>query len=612
MKLAHAAASAAFLLASLSPLHAQSGEYLYGGYEDLGGGLPGYQSQVPELFGTGTCTAGTMNQLVISGAIPSSGLSMVTGYIMKPEPLLGGILWPNPDIVIPMSTDASGNAQLEFTWPAFTPGMPLFFQAAVYDPSAVEGMAFSNLLRGETAGWGLYVDDPFIVTYPVVQIGSTDTYVGLPQATVTFENEEEGVYESAKSDMQGFAAFPNLPVATGLSSDPLDYPGTKVKTWVTASATVPGYVPQRKQLWFTESTSRWGFWMVPLSSGQVTPMVSAAAGGTFVLQGIGTLHVPADAMTQDAKIRVVVIPWRARDPHRIPTELRYQVWIGAEDAQGNQLSGVLPTSHAAGMTLEVTLSESSDLLNATQVSTTSYSYSDDGTKLDETSGLTFTNLVITPAVTAGQNLIGATYAAVASVACGCGPWKVRTKEISRRYVPGGVMAVDCGAFGGPTTQAEVQAKEEITSGWSKGAEVGGKLKWGGSLIFAACEAELSAKFDATISGSTVTTTHKAAIKIAKNGDRFREHIPNSNCIDGCLVMGLEYVTYLVYVVRECEQTGPACYERLDVGTIEVCKGLVDWLSTPTWNTGCAANCAQQGTISPRIKVVNTQKPLAAR
>ena len=61
------------------------------------------------------------------------------------------MLVPNPLVLLPLATDASGELTLPFTLPAGLPsGTSLYFQAWIADPGASFGLSASNGLQGLT------------------------------------------------------------------------------------------------------------------------------------------------------------------------------------------------------------------------------------------------------------------------------------------------------------------------------------------------------------------------------------------------------------------------------------------------------------------------------
>jgi pimeloyl-ACP methyl ester carboxylesterase len=119
-------------------------------FTDLGFGLFGTLGE-PELTGTGATTPGRLVQFTTANARPSSAGLMILGATTIFAPVVGGILVPSPDVIIPFGLDASGTATVSATWPALVAGTSLYLQAAVLDPAAPQLFAASNGLRATTA-----------------------------------------------------------------------------------------------------------------------------------------------------------------------------------------------------------------------------------------------------------------------------------------------------------------------------------------------------------------------------------------------------------------------------------------------------------------------------
>lgn len=119
-------------------------------FEDLGGGLAG-AAGVPALAGHGTLTAGSAGSIELSGAVPLAFTNLLVSLANASVPFKGGTLSAVPPMVqVPVSTLPDGSWLLPWsTWPSGIPsGFEWFLQVVVIDPSAPEGFAISNLVRG--------------------------------------------------------------------------------------------------------------------------------------------------------------------------------------------------------------------------------------------------------------------------------------------------------------------------------------------------------------------------------------------------------------------------------------------------------------------------------
>ena len=124
---------------------------LDGDWTDLGFGLAGVAG-VPALVGTGPLVGGTPGQLALSNARPSAPCIEFLSLAGNPAPFKGGTLVPLPPaLMLGLVTPASGAITQPFTWPSGLPsGLSLHVQFAIADPAAINGVALSNALRGQT------------------------------------------------------------------------------------------------------------------------------------------------------------------------------------------------------------------------------------------------------------------------------------------------------------------------------------------------------------------------------------------------------------------------------------------------------------------------------
>lgn len=117
-------------------------------WTDFGFAKPGYLG-APHLVGTGPLTANSLNTLALTNAYPSSIVVQGLGLAAINVPYLGGILVPDPVLVVALSTDASGSANWQLFVPTGLPaGLSLVFQQWIQDPMATFGWSASNGVRG--------------------------------------------------------------------------------------------------------------------------------------------------------------------------------------------------------------------------------------------------------------------------------------------------------------------------------------------------------------------------------------------------------------------------------------------------------------------------------
>ena len=112
----------------------------------LQGGMGG-TIDTPNLAGSGTLVPGTPGRLSVRGALPMATAFLVAGAMDINHPLEGGLLVPEPTLVVPIPTNAVGGMDLAFTWLAVPPGIDVWVQVWVVDGGAAFGYAATNALR---------------------------------------------------------------------------------------------------------------------------------------------------------------------------------------------------------------------------------------------------------------------------------------------------------------------------------------------------------------------------------------------------------------------------------------------------------------------------------
>ncbi len=120
------------------------------GFTNLGGGLAGIAG-IPLLEGTGTLTAGSSVSFALSSAAHSAPTLLFASLNNTPAPFKGGVLIPAHDAVkFALSTGPGGNWTLPISsWPTSIPsGTAIYFQVAVKDLAAINGVSISNALQG--------------------------------------------------------------------------------------------------------------------------------------------------------------------------------------------------------------------------------------------------------------------------------------------------------------------------------------------------------------------------------------------------------------------------------------------------------------------------------
>lgn len=120
----------------------------YGAWDDLGGakGIP--FGPTPQLRGEGLQVAGTPTRLEVDFAQPYSG-ALIVGFSELSAPFKGGVLVPQPDVIVNLPFSLGGTSTFAFDWPDGIPaGTSLWYQA--WMPNASVGFVATNALRSTT------------------------------------------------------------------------------------------------------------------------------------------------------------------------------------------------------------------------------------------------------------------------------------------------------------------------------------------------------------------------------------------------------------------------------------------------------------------------------
>jgi hypothetical protein len=132
-------------MSSVSVLLGESGAWTW-----LGSALAGAAGP-PQLTGTGVLGSGSSNHIDLAGSNPSSPATLVFGLSQLNAPFKGGVLVPDPLMLLPFTTSGAGTLSLPFTLPAVPPGLDMIFQYWIQDAAASKGFAASNALKGITS-----------------------------------------------------------------------------------------------------------------------------------------------------------------------------------------------------------------------------------------------------------------------------------------------------------------------------------------------------------------------------------------------------------------------------------------------------------------------------
>lgn len=90
----------------------------------------------PWLAATGTLTPGSANALLVAGAPPGGTVQFVAGAAPLLLPFKGGVLGPQPTLVVPLPADLAGRATLSFSWHGLPAGTQVWAQAWMQDAGA--------------------------------------------------------------------------------------------------------------------------------------------------------------------------------------------------------------------------------------------------------------------------------------------------------------------------------------------------------------------------------------------------------------------------------------------------------------------------------------------
>ncbi len=123
----------------------------FGQRTKLGGAIRGTKG-LPVHDVSGMLVAGSRVSFDLGNALPGSTGLFVISTARLDQPLLGGVLVPRPDIVIPgVPISNTGTAGISVTWPTGVPtGASAYSQFWFWDKGAPQGVAASNGVRVRT------------------------------------------------------------------------------------------------------------------------------------------------------------------------------------------------------------------------------------------------------------------------------------------------------------------------------------------------------------------------------------------------------------------------------------------------------------------------------
>ena len=119
-------------------------------WTDLGFALAGTDG-LPQLVGTGPLFPATAGALTLAQAAPSAFAPLFVSLTGSPAPFKGGVLVPLPALLtLPLATSPAGALTLSWSsWPGGLSGLSVYFQHAIVDAAAPNGVALSNALRAD-------------------------------------------------------------------------------------------------------------------------------------------------------------------------------------------------------------------------------------------------------------------------------------------------------------------------------------------------------------------------------------------------------------------------------------------------------------------------------
>lgn len=107
----------------------------------------------PRLQSTDPLFANTTVVFTIDKALGSTMGWFVIGLSNLSAPFKGGVLLPNPDFVLPISTNPDGTATITGVWPAGLPvGFTAYYQAWFIDAAGVLGFSATNAISSTLTG----------------------------------------------------------------------------------------------------------------------------------------------------------------------------------------------------------------------------------------------------------------------------------------------------------------------------------------------------------------------------------------------------------------------------------------------------------------------------
>ncbi|MBX3464776.1 MAG: hypothetical protein KF830_16525, partial [Planctomycetes bacterium] len=352
--------------------------------------------------------------------------------------------------------------------------------------------------------------------------------------------------------------------------------------------------PSKTVATLSESSPRIYCPIVPLSANYSTPIVRAASGGTFDLEGLGRIHVSPNVLAQDCVLRLIPMPmesWAHGLLEGIHGEniLCDHLWLHIVDPAGQPLPG--STLLASG---GVTLVRKVAFMPAIPEGSSPVEWRVH--HLGETFGQDIAHPadvardMAVYALAVGHNCLTSTYT-LATGGCVAFPWQIEYVHKTTRKEVMGCTFLSCGRHTA-NQETKVANGETRETSHSLSAEAAKEAGFEGSAGFAKIAAKSSFKIQGSFENTTTRTTlYERSIAITSGQAASNE--TNAACTDALCCMGLLYVTYEVWA-RQYTICGAPATNSKKIGEMEVCVGLCTWFENIAWNPNCPG-CAQDGT-----------------
>lgn len=117
-------------------------------WSEWGPGKPCGSIFIPDLSAYGPLSAGSTNSLILADAPPSTPAFLVLGLAPLDAPFKGGLMGPNPDVIVNLASDPTGSFQLVYQWPAVPAGFRMWAQVWMQVGGAADPFCATQTLMG--------------------------------------------------------------------------------------------------------------------------------------------------------------------------------------------------------------------------------------------------------------------------------------------------------------------------------------------------------------------------------------------------------------------------------------------------------------------------------